>query len=76
MGAYFNASRSIYMSEQAMMDKAIQQNITIDLAPSWEGVVLVLAEIWVNQRSQDAKIELTRMARIADEYVALKKGEK
>ena len=52
------------------------EQYTIDLTPSWEGIVLVLAEIWVNSRSQDAKIELVRMARIADEYVALRKEKK
>ena len=48
---------------------------TIDLTPSWEGLVLVMAEVWVNSRSQGAKVELMRMARIADEYVALRKKE-
>lgn len=47
---------------------------TIDLTPTWAGILPVLLEVYENagtpQGRQQAKGELVRMARLADQAVA------
>lgn len=45
-----------------MADKKV---MTIDMTPSWEGLVPVLAELYVNGDST-ARQELTKMGKVAD----------
>lgn len=51
---------------------------TIDMTPTWEGLLPTLLHVYANAESAKGQIaaleELTRMARIADAYVAEKKG--
>lgn len=52
---------------------------TIDLTPSWEGILPGLLAAYASGGFEARKIaeeELTRMARIADAYVAVKKAER
>lgn len=51
------------------MPEETKQAGTIDLTPTWASLVMQLAEVAVNGQSAgraDARIELMRMARIAD----------
>lgn len=51
---------------------------TIDLTPSWSALLPLYLEAYRNGATHEARAaawqELTRMARLADAYVALKKG--
>lgn len=53
---------------------------TIDLTPTWEGILPGLIDMAVNGTSFEtrstAAIELRKMARLADAYVAEKKAER
>lgn len=50
---------------------------SIDLTPTWEGIVIQLAEVYSNadtlKSRRFAEDELLRMARLADSYVKLRK---
>jgi hypothetical protein len=53
---------------------------TIDITPTWESLVLTMAQLYVEGTSFEsrkvAEEELLRMGRIADAYVYIKKQEK
>jgi len=52
---------------------------TIDLTPSWEGLLPVLLHLLQGETSDSRKVasdELTRMAKLADLYVASQKENK
>lgn len=52
---------------------------TIDITPTWSGILPVLLLTLAQGTDKGKKIateELQRMARLADNYVALKEGEK
>lgn len=55
----------------------MKETKTIDMTPTWQSLVLTMARLYVDGDSFEsrriAQEELTRMARIADEYVAEKK---
>jgi hypothetical protein len=50
---------------------------TIDLTPSWEGILPLLLAVYSNGETVEAKqtayAELSRMARLADKYVDVSK---
>lgn len=48
----------------------------IDVTPTWEGILPLILEILRNgtdEAQDNAREELQRMARVADQYIALKK---
>lgn len=52
---------------------------TIDMTPTWESVLNLLLSAYQNKNSfvrEEAYIELTRMAKMADAYVASQKEKK
>ena len=52
---------------------------TIDVTPTWEGIMPMLLVLYTNgnpQGRKDAEAELRRMAKLADLYVAEHKGDR
>jgi hypothetical protein len=51
------------------------QTQTIDLTPTWRGILPALLAIYESGDRQTAIDEMVRMANLADKYVAFVKGE-
>lgn len=46
---------------------------TIDITPTWSDLVLIMAQLWAENKDPQLRDELLRMASIADLYVAEQK---
>lgn len=70
-----NWSRSIADTEDTGMAKAVT---TIDITPTWRGLLPVLVELATNattvEAQKDAEAELQKMATAADRYNAIAKA--